>query len=167
MDYYFVEHGPTKWHAQEILMTSADVTLPTTVPPGSVAYTADGSKNYMYDGTQWVERTTGGGGGGGGASVTTVTDNEGTLSMTAGALLTAFKAGPVVLNVEYLGGTEGNYSCIAATNTGTYRFLFIGENDGELMHVIYDASTSDDYPAAANSGGGGDLPVGDLPIGGN
>lgn len=52
---YNVQNGPTKWHRQELLMTSADDELPTDVPVGSVAYTADLSYMAMFDGTEWVQ----------------------------------------------------------------------------------------------------------------
>ena len=147
MDYFFVEHGPTKWHAQEILMTSDDVTLPTTVPPGSVAYTADGAHTYMYDGSAWVERTTGGGGGGGGASVTTVTETNGTLDMKAGALLEACQSGLVLI--------ETDTDCFNAIVTfgiedGEYYFTTVALRS----NVLYYAESADDYPTTGNAGGG-------------
>ncbi|MBO7686747.1 MAG: hypothetical protein J6V72_10195 [Kiritimatiellae bacterium] len=53
--YTIVEHGPTKWHAQELLIASAQAELPDDLPPGSVAYTADLSYMAMWDGTEWKQ----------------------------------------------------------------------------------------------------------------
>lgn len=147
-DFYYVEHGPSKWHAREILMASSDATLPTDVAPGSVAYTADGTYNAMYDGTQWVERTTGGGGGGGGASVTVVNAVQGesaiTLDMKAGPMMTAFMAGPVIMHMDTGENMEQNYICSYALKAAEYTFGF---NMGDGGNIEMVADTADDYPS--------------------
>ena len=52
-DYIFVwSDNPKK---KEILMKNSSVTLPTNVPAGSVAYTADMSYVAMFDGTEWKQ----------------------------------------------------------------------------------------------------------------
>ena len=55
MDYIFVESGPTKWHKREILIVNENAELPTDVPAGSVAYTADLSYMAIFDGTEWKQ----------------------------------------------------------------------------------------------------------------
>ena len=138
--FYFVENP------REIVMHDSDVSLPTDVPPGTRAYTADGTYEAVFSGEEWVERTTGGGGGGGGASVTTVTDTDGTLDMKAGALLAAFESGPV--RIVYSGEEDGEHygACLALisveySDSDGYEFcVYYGG------HTIYNAATADDYP---------------------
>lgn len=54
-DYTFVTNGPTPWNRREILVKDSSVTLPTDVPVGSIAYTADMSYMAQFDGEAWQE----------------------------------------------------------------------------------------------------------------
>lgn len=54
-DYKIIQNGPTPWHRQEVLMKDKTVELPTDLPVGSIAYTADGSYITVWDGENWVE----------------------------------------------------------------------------------------------------------------
>ena len=49
--YHFIEHVLKR----EILMDDADVELPTDVPIGSVAYTADLTYLAIWDGDEWKQ----------------------------------------------------------------------------------------------------------------
>ena len=52
-----ISTGTPDWVRQEFMIDSASevAELPTTVPVGSVAYTADLASMYQFDGTEWVE----------------------------------------------------------------------------------------------------------------
>lgn len=52
-DYVLVASGPDPWDRKEILMKKEDAELPTDVPAGSTAYTADMSVMKMFDGEAW------------------------------------------------------------------------------------------------------------------
>lgn len=149
-------------HLEEWIIGSAsDLTSIPATAPGSRAYKADGTLEYMYDGSAWVERTTGGGGGGGGASVTivnaTATEQAVTLDIKAGALFAAFKEGPVVMHIAPAEDVEMNYLCLYAMLTDAYAFAFYAQ--GEVTE--FEASTADDYPSLGIIGGGNeDVPIG-------
>ena len=54
-DYVLVASGPDPWDRKELLMKNADAILPTDVPAGSTAYTADMSVLKMFDGEEWKD----------------------------------------------------------------------------------------------------------------
>lgn len=136
-------------HLEEWIIGSAsDLTSIPATAPGSRAYKADGTLEYMYDGSAWVERTTGGGGGGGGASVTVVNAVQGesaiTLDMKAGPMMTAFMAGPVIMHMDTGENMEQNYICSYALKAAEYTFGF---NMGDGGNIEMVADTADDYPS--------------------
>lgn len=136
-------------HLEEWIIGSAsDLTSIPATAPGSRAYKADGTLEYMYDGSAWVERTTGGGGGGGGASVTVVNAVQGesaiTLDMKAGPLMAAFMAGPVIMHFDMGENMGQNYICSYVLKAAEYTFGF---NMGEGGNVEMVADTADDYPS--------------------
>lgn len=54
-DYVYVNNGLPRWQRCDLLIKDSTVTLPTNVPVGSVAYTADLSYMAIFDGTNWTQ----------------------------------------------------------------------------------------------------------------